>query len=187
MEILPPEFSGGPTLPPDKENKWLQFLEQPLVTLPVGTLAGLAGVFFYSPVLVLCGICLILGFHRSKVVAGKDKLRVQLPAYVILTLVLLAGLGGLHIVIQRKLKENDFSLTKIIRTAMQPESKHLAPSLSSLKAPPAPPIKSTKQQQALKFEFAPFVLLHRDHYKVSDQEFYGVKYGFAGILRVENL
>ena len=57
----------------------LEFIEQPLFTLAVGIVGGIVGLLIYSPVLAVCGLCVILAFHRAKVVTGHSLWRVRVP------------------------------------------------------------------------------------------------------------
>ena len=95
-------------------RRLLDFLEHPYFTLPVGILAGIIGFFVYAPVFAICGACVVLAFHRAGVVSDKSVLRVQIPSYAILCLVIILILFALHIEIQRKLKETNFSLAQTI-------------------------------------------------------------------------
>jgi hypothetical protein len=83
----------------------LEFVEQPLFMLAAGLLGGIVGVLFYVPVLVVCGICIGLAFHRAKVVAGKPLLRKQVPVYAGLFLVIVLSLYGVHVLVRQKLQE----------------------------------------------------------------------------------
>jgi hypothetical protein len=60
---------------PKENNTWqrlIDFFENPLVITAVGVLCGLVGTIIYTPVLTICGLCFLLGFHRAKVVADKQ-------------------------------------------------------------------------------------------------------------------
>ena len=95
-------------------QRLLEFVEQPLFTLPVGIVGGIVGLLFYTPMLALCGLCVLLAFHRAKVVSGESVLRIQLPAYVVLSVVVMASLYGLHVVVMHKLAEDNASLARRI-------------------------------------------------------------------------
>src|SRR6266436_3121877 len=60
----------------------LDFFEHNLFTLPVGVVGGIVGILFYAPVLVVCGVCVLLAFHRAKVVSGRAFWRIQVPTYM---------------------------------------------------------------------------------------------------------
>jgi hypothetical protein len=57
----------------DRRPGWLAFFESNFVIGPVGVIGGLVGVFFYTPVCLICDVCVLLGLHRSGAVAGKSK------------------------------------------------------------------------------------------------------------------
>ena len=95
-------------------NRILDFLEQPLFTLSIGIAAGTMGVLLFAPVLVVCGVCILLAFHRAKLISGKPILRVQIPAYAVLSIVTALPLYGTHIFVQRKLSEANIALSDLI-------------------------------------------------------------------------
>jgi hypothetical protein len=51
-------------------HKLLDFVEHPLFLWAFGIVCGLIGMIAYTPVLFLCGLSVILAFHRAKVVLG---------------------------------------------------------------------------------------------------------------------
>jgi hypothetical protein len=99
-------------------QRLLDFVEQPYVTVPIGIVGGIAGVLIYAPVLVFCGLSIVLGFHRAKVVSDRSVLRVQLPAYVALVGLVSIGLFYLHVVIQRQLRDANISISNLIANAV---------------------------------------------------------------------
>lgn len=99
---------------PSVWEKSLEWLESSWFTLPVGILGGIVGVFLYAPVLIACGLCVILGFHKKKVVSGCDFWRVQIPVYLILYLVVSGALLGIHRGVQKELRAANISLTREI-------------------------------------------------------------------------
>ncbi len=96
----------------------LEFIEQPLFTLAVGIVGGIVGLLIYSPVLAVCGLCVILAFHRAKVVTGHSLWRVRVPSYFLLTLVVALALYGLHSLINKKVTEANMSLSQLIASAV---------------------------------------------------------------------
>lgn len=76
------------------------FFEHPLFWGPIGIVGGLVGLFFYTPILVLCGACVLLAFHRAGVVSGA-RLRTQIMAYSIVAVISGASLYGLRVLIQK--------------------------------------------------------------------------------------
>lgn len=79
---------------PMPKNAWerlFDFAEQPLVLGAFGVLGGIVGALVYWPVFIVCGICVLLGFHRARVVDGRSW-AVQIPSYaLIFTIVVVAG------------------------------------------------------------------------------------------------
>src|ERR1700722_9047244 len=91
----------------------LDFVEQPLVTLPLGIIGGIMGTLFYAPILFLCGICILFGFHRAGVVKGR-KFAVQIPSYLLLGVLSMSVLYGIHLVIQRGLRNANISIAELV-------------------------------------------------------------------------
>ncbi|MGA2152483.1 MAG: hypothetical protein ABSG48_10075 [Geobacteraceae bacterium] len=83
-------------------QRLLDFIEQPLFLAPVGTLGGLLGMFFFTPILVVCGCCILLAFHRAKVVEGETTLH-QVAAYLLLFAVTTVSLYGVGILVKKKI------------------------------------------------------------------------------------
>ncbi|HXM94199.1 MAG TPA: hypothetical protein VOA64_08100 [Candidatus Dormibacteraeota bacterium] len=73
-------------------QKLLDFFEHAWVLTSLATIGTLVG-FFYTPVLVACGSAILLAFHRVGVVR-RQKIAVQIAAYLILFLVTTFGLYG---------------------------------------------------------------------------------------------
>jgi hypothetical protein len=82
-------------------QRLLGFIEQPLFLAPVGTLGGLVGMFLFTPLLIVCGFCILLAFHRAKVVEGETRL-FQIAAYSLLFALTTGGLYGMRILIKKK-------------------------------------------------------------------------------------
>jgi hypothetical protein len=78
------EPAPPPAIKPEKTplTKLLEFFEHGWVIGALCTVGSLVG-FFYKPVLAVCGIAILLAFHRVGVVRGK-RLRIQLAAYSVL-------------------------------------------------------------------------------------------------------
>jgi hypothetical protein len=76
--------------------KLLLFFEHPWVMGPISIIGGIVGVLFYTPVLIFCGIGIMLAFHRVEVVK-KRKWPIQVAAYVglfVITFLVLYGAGS---------------------------------------------------------------------------------------------
>src|SRR5713101_166562 len=80
-------------------QRLLDFFEHPFVWGPIGIVGGLVGLFFYTPILFVCGACLLLAFHRTKVVSDKST-RTKVIAYGVLLAVTSSGLYGIKMLIQ---------------------------------------------------------------------------------------
>jgi hypothetical protein len=106
-------------------HRLLDFSEHPLFTTSIGVLGGIVGLLLYAPVLVVCGICVMLAFHRARVVAGMSVHRVQAPAYVLLGAIVFGSLYGLHVVIGSELKEANRSLAKYLVSYMKPTAANV--------------------------------------------------------------
>ncbi|HYT21379.1 MAG TPA: hypothetical protein VEW05_14265 [Candidatus Polarisedimenticolia bacterium] len=70
------------------------FIEQPLVLGALFALGGIVGALIYTPIFIMCALCILLGFHRAGVVSGRS-LKLQAPVY--LGLALLLSIGGYFI------------------------------------------------------------------------------------------
>ncbi len=68
------------------------------------------GTFFYTPVFAMFGACILLAFHRAKIVSGKPTFKVQLPAYLLLLGITFACLYGAKVLVTRRLKEAHISI-----------------------------------------------------------------------------
>jgi len=121
-------------------GRLLDFIEQPLVTLPLGTIGGIVGTLFYAPVLIVCWFCILLGFHRAKVVSGQ-RLRVQIPSFLLLAVVTGAGLYSLHIRVQSELQKANISIADLIVSKLLPWMKPASPPAAP--SPTAPSKSST--------------------------------------------
>jgi hypothetical protein len=58
--------------PIQQRTKWkrfFDFIEQPLFLVVVSILGGIVGVVLYTPILLVCDVCILLALHRSRSVA----------------------------------------------------------------------------------------------------------------------
>ncbi|MGB7624153.1 MAG: hypothetical protein WBN92_17540 [Terriglobia bacterium] len=111
-------IKSGLAFPNSQQSKSLRhrlvdFLEQPLFLTPVGIIGGLMGMFFYTPVLAICGICILLAFHRAKVVSGRPIFKVQFPTYVLVFVFTFTGLYVAKLLVTRKLREMNISIPEL--------------------------------------------------------------------------
>lgn len=54
------------TIPKPLHYRLLDFVEHPLFLASVGIMGGLIGMLFYTPVLLICGICIMLAFQQGQ-------------------------------------------------------------------------------------------------------------------------
>jgi len=99
---LPPE----PPVTPSSPTVWvrlLDFIEHPLLLWAAAIVGGLVAFFVY-PVLVVCGICVLLAFHRSKVVHGCP-IKQQLFWYALLFVVTTSSLFAVGVAIKHNIPQ----------------------------------------------------------------------------------
>jgi hypothetical protein len=131
-----------PQTPQSLLHRLLDFIEQPLFTLSLGVVGGIVGVLLYAPILVLCGVCVILAFHRAKVVSEED-LWVQVPTYVVLSALVVGSLYGLHIVIEKKLAEANTTFSQLVASAVV----KILPKTANVPNAQSPVAESTQSKQ----------------------------------------
>jgi hypothetical protein len=115
----------------------LDFIEHPLFLFALGILGGVVG-FLYTPVLMVCGLCIVLAFHRAKVVSGRPLVKVQLPAYALVFGLTFAGLYLVRITIPRKLRDD-------IRGLAAQTASDVLSGLSNNSPKQAPPQQENRQ------------------------------------------
>ncbi len=129
----------APAVPPRPESRtgWqkvLDVVEQPFVLTAIAVLAALVDLISHAPVLLLCGVLVLLGFHRSKVLAGKTW-RVQVPSYVALFLCVSTILYGVHMLLKRTTSEFfDDIVAKVVK-ALPPNATPLPQNANKRKYP----------------------------------------------------
>ncbi|MGC2694884.1 MAG: hypothetical protein WA738_03755 [Candidatus Angelobacter sp.] len=96
-EEEPTEKRTGP-------QRLLEFLEQPLFINPLAVVGGLVGMFLFTPLLAIVGVCIVLAFHRNKTVSDKSKL-VQIVAYGILFIAVIVGLYAIGSLIKKNIPQ----------------------------------------------------------------------------------
>jgi hypothetical protein len=85
--MVPPKSEAINTL----WKKLFDFVEHPLTLGALFLVGGIVGTILFTPALIICGFCVLLGFHRAKVVEGKP-LKTQIIVYLVIAIVL--SLGG---------------------------------------------------------------------------------------------
>jgi hypothetical protein len=104
---------GAQEVKPEKYNqnnqsttsrRFLRFIENPLTLAGFGTIAGVAGVFLYTPILLASGLLLLIGFYRSGAVSGLPRWK-QIGAWIALSVIVWGSLWGMETLIHSKLQE----------------------------------------------------------------------------------
>ena len=105
-EILGPRAKPQP-LPapiPIEDRRFFDFVEHPLFLAGFSIVGGIVGVFLYTPVLLICEVCILLALHRSKVLRGRGKLY-QATAYGIVFLLSATLLLGVDVLVKKPARE----------------------------------------------------------------------------------
>lgn len=85
-------------------HRLLDFVEQPLFINPAMLVTGLVGMFLLTPILLVFGVCILLAFHRAKVVADQPA-KIQWSVYLGLFAVTTVGLYFLGIFVKRNVPQ----------------------------------------------------------------------------------
>jgi hypothetical protein len=112
------------TMHPESKTTWqklLAFFEHGWVIGAVGTVGTLVG-FFYTPVLAVCGIAILLAFHRVGVVRGK-KPWIQIAAYLGLFTITTFGLYGADLAVKDHLGQPPHSIAPSPTPPLSPKSQ----------------------------------------------------------------
>jgi len=115
-------------------QRLLLFFEHPLFWGPIGIIGGLVGLFFYTPILFVCGACVLLAFHRVGVVSEKPT-RTQIMAYILLSLTTVLSLYGARVLIKTHSPDIGKDIAKEVIKA---ESENKKENLSTPSHEPAP-------------------------------------------------
>jgi len=97
-------------------------VEQPLVLTALAILAALVDIISHVPTLLFVGFLVLLGFHRSRKVAGKDIWRTQIPSYIGLLVLVSVILFGVHVLLKRSTSQFVDEIIAKIKAAI-PEHK----------------------------------------------------------------
>lgn len=101
-DVLEPHAKQQP-LPapiPKRDHRFFDFIEHPLFLASVSIIGAIVGVFLYTPVLLICEVCILLALHRSKVLRGRGTLY-QASAYGIAFLVSAPLLWGVDVLVKK--------------------------------------------------------------------------------------
>ena len=74
-----------PALKLNAPHGLLEYVEHPVILAGLLIIGGIAGLIFFTPILLVCEACLLLALHSSKLLQGRGKLY-QGAAYSILFL-----------------------------------------------------------------------------------------------------
>jgi hypothetical protein len=91
----------------------IDFIEHSLFILVAGIVGGLLAGLLYTPAFVICGACIVLAFHRTKVVAGTSYL-IQVPSYLALFATVTLSLLWVRNLALRKLAEENTAFAQLV-------------------------------------------------------------------------
>jgi hypothetical protein len=89
---------------PKEDHRFLDFVEHPLFLAGFSIIGAIVGVFTYTPVLLICEVCILLALHRSKVLQRRGRLY-QATAYGIVFLLSATLLSGIDILVKKPARE----------------------------------------------------------------------------------
>jgi hypothetical protein len=105
-EILDPRAKPQslPAPIPKEDHGFFDFVEHPLFLAGLSIIGAIVGVFLYTPVLLICEVCVLLALHRSKVLQGRGK-SYQVIAYGIVFLLSAPILWGVDFLVKKPARE----------------------------------------------------------------------------------
>jgi hypothetical protein len=89
---------------PEEDHRFLDFVEHPLFLAGFSIIGAIVGVFLYTPVLLICEVCILLALHRSKVLQRRGRLY-QATAYGIVFLLSAPLLLGIDVLVKKPARE----------------------------------------------------------------------------------
>jgi hypothetical protein len=98
-------------LPPTLAGRFFQFAEHPMTMAAIGIVGGVAAVFIYGPIFVICFLMVVLALHRSKALLGLGR-GVQAVCYSVVVLFSASIFLGLGFAIEKH-KEHPITLDQI--------------------------------------------------------------------------
>ena len=123
---------------PKKENHtFFDFVEHPLFLAGFSIVGAIVGVILYTPVLLVCGVCVLLALHRSKILQGRGTLY-QASAYGIVFLLSASLLWGVDVLVKRPAREYFQQVTGGLRPQMKVPSGNVPATASSNSINPIP-------------------------------------------------
>ncbi len=93
-----------PASTPSPRNSFIDSVGHPVLLAGISIIAGIVGVIFYAPALVLCVACVLLAFARSKALQGRGGLY-KFNAYMIVMLIAAMVLLGAEIVARKTVRD----------------------------------------------------------------------------------
>jgi hypothetical protein len=121
-------------------QRFLDFIEQPLFLVVVSIIGGIVGVLVYTPVFLVCDVCVLLALHRSQAVADKGT-KTQVFWYLLLLLITSSVLVGVGISLRKGGRNFVHELARAVAEATKPtmEQPMRAQSQVQPQAPENPP------------------------------------------------
>ena len=104
VQVPRADVQSHPAPTPPQSNPFFDRAAHPWVLTGLSIVAGIVGVIFYTPVLVLCVACVLLAFHRSKVLRGHGYLY-QFNAYAIVMLLSAIVLLGAEVLAKKPVRD----------------------------------------------------------------------------------
>ncbi len=122
---------------PKEAGGLIDFIEHPLFLAGVSIVGVIVGVVFYTPVLLVCVVCILLALHRSKVLRGQATL-LQATAYGIVLILSVGLLWGVDVLVRKPARE-------YLQVASGSKPPIEAPNASVPARPPSIPVPSPGQ------------------------------------------
>jgi hypothetical protein len=99
-------------------QRFLDFIEQPLFLVVVSIIGGIVGVLVYTPVFLVCDVCILLALHRSKAVADQGT-KSQVFWYTLTFVITTSILLWVGISLRRSARNFVHDLAKAVAEATQ--------------------------------------------------------------------
>lgn len=125
-------------------QKVMAFFEQPLVLGPATVIAGIIGVFIWSPILIVCGCCFVVGLRQSGILLGQSR-KTQTICYLIWIITVGWGLFAVNRLITKEAHAYVAGIVESIASRI-PKQQPVSPIVP---APPAPIIQQPKAERPL--------------------------------------
>lgn len=87
-----------------EDPKWLQFVEHPLFLAVLAIVGAVVGVVFYTAVLLVPVVCVLLALHRSKILRGQGK-SFEVSTYIVVFLLSAPLLLGVGLLLKEPVRE----------------------------------------------------------------------------------